>query len=175
MIKLEIQEIYDKNITQLDLSKRQLKVLPPKIGTFKKLKLLNLNNNRLSTLPHEISKLAKTLDYLSIRDNLLKLIPPEIYAFLNLSYLNLSSNHIKYILSITTFINLSYLNLANTELKFLPLLPKNIKDLYINRTQILFIVINKNINMCMFPSNNNLSDNKLNLFNYYDLIFNDDI
>ena len=151
MIKLEIQEIYDKNITQLDLSKRQLRVLPPKICTFKKLKLLNLSTNLLKILPHKIYKLT----------NLIGLI--------------LLNNLLKYILAIKVFKQLINLEITNNKLKFLPLLPE-IKYLSIDNNQILFIYVNrKNIKMNVRPSMGVAIYIKLLIFNNYDIIFNDDI
>ncbi len=57
-----------KNLKKLDLSRKQLKTLPPEIGNLKALKELYLGDNQLKTVPKVIGHL-KALTRLDLRKN----------------------------------------------------------------------------------------------------------
>ena len=173
MIKLKIEIInkYNKDTIELDLSQRGLTNLPPNIYKFKNLAYLYLHKNLLKILSPKISH---SLKLLSVYHNLLNQLPPEIGEFTNLTELILSDNLLKYIPTIKALKKLFVLEICNNKLKFLPLLPENIERLYVDGNKILFIYINKkNIKMNIVPYFK--VANCLIIFNYYDLIFNDDI
>ncbi|NGX26812.1 MAG: hypothetical protein K940chlam6_00737 [Chlamydiae bacterium] len=72
------------SIKQLDLSGKNLKVLPSEIEKLAGLVKLNLNRNSLNTLPEACSKLATNLKVLFARDNKFE-TRPEVMKYFRLS------------------------------------------------------------------------------------------
>ena len=131
------------NITALDLSKKgmtkipkevfkqfQLKVLfldnnkisviPPEIGLLKNMTTFYLNSNKLTDLPPEIGDL-KNLKQLYLNDNQIANIPSNIGRLGNLRVLELSENQLTTIpKNIGQLINLEVLRLNNNRLTSLP-------------------------------------------------------
>mgnify|MGYP000623903324 CR=1 FL=1 len=79
------------NLKRLELSHKQLKTLPPELGTLKALTYLVLGGNQLKSLPKEIWTL-KALTWLGLDGNQLKSLPPEIGTLKALPYLDLMRN-----------------------------------------------------------------------------------
>jgi small GTP-binding protein len=77
----------------LNLGDNQLTTLPESITTLTKLKVLNLGFNQLSTLPSSISTLTN-LNNLYLYNNQLSTLPLSISALTNLNVLNLIKNRL---------------------------------------------------------------------------------
>ncbi|EMM76696.1 leucine rich repeat protein [Leptospira santarosai str. 2000030832] len=80
-----------KDVRILDLSENQLTTLPKEIGKLQKLQELYLSGNQLTTLPREIGKL-QTLQELGLSGNRLITLPKEIGQLKNLRWLSLKNN-----------------------------------------------------------------------------------
>ncbi|KAI5965454.1 CCR4 [Candida theae] len=79
---------------QLDLSGQGLVNLSPKLFHYDFLESLYLNNNKLTSIPADISKL-RSLRTLDLSHNRLNELPPELGLCFNLRYLYLFDNNIK--------------------------------------------------------------------------------
>ncbi|URD70712.1 leucine-rich repeat domain-containing protein [Leptospira borgpetersenii] len=77
----------------LDLSNKRLKTLPKEIGELQNLTVFNLYVNQLKTLPKEIGKL-KNLTVLDLTNNQLTTLPKEIGKLQSLRELDLSGNQL---------------------------------------------------------------------------------
>ncbi|MEM6840221.1 MAG: COR domain-containing protein [Cyanobacteria bacterium P01_C01_bin.120] len=105
---------------ELDLSRKELTKLPPKIKQLTQLELLNLRFNRLSDLPSEIGQLKK-LKSLYLRHNQLSKLPPEIRQLTNLQSFDLSNNRLSGLpWEITQLASLQLFDLSNNRLSGLP-------------------------------------------------------
>ena len=107
--------------TVLNLSHRNLKVIPAEVAKFTFIKILLLNNNKILMPPEEISHLEH-LESLSLEQNQLTVLPSGI-ALLNptLSFLNLSHNPLTYLSpAIGQLTNLKSLWLGYTQLTSFP-------------------------------------------------------
>lgn len=81
----------------LNLSHRELKVIPAELSRLSSLHTLLLNNNHIIMPPEEISHL-KSLQYLSLENNQLTLLPSSLSSLAsNLRFLNLSDNPFIYL------------------------------------------------------------------------------
>ena len=107
-------------ITKLDLSNKQLTVLPAEIGQLNSLIELILTNNQLITLPLEIGQLSN-LDKFVISNNQITFLPAEIGQLTNLKLLEVNHNNLTAlpteIGNLSALINLS---LVNNQITFLP-------------------------------------------------------
>ena len=75
----------------LDLSKKELRALPPEIGNLTGLTSLNIKSNLLKTLPPDIGNLTN-LTELDLSVNSLTELPPEIGNLTSLTSLNIDLN-----------------------------------------------------------------------------------
>jgi small GTP-binding protein len=82
------------NLIELDLQGNQLSSIPREIGNLKKLKILDLGVNQISLLPTEIGNL-ENLTYLNLRGNKLSTLPSEIGNLKNLNILMLDGNKLE--------------------------------------------------------------------------------
>jgi len=116
-------------ITSLDLSNKNLKILPKEIGNFPQLTHLGLGHNQLSELPKEIGKLTK-LTHLDLVYNQLTTLPKEIGTLSQLTHLGLGYNQlIKLPEEIGNLTQLTlFLCAGNSKLK----LPEKIGNLSLN-------------------------------------------
>jgi Leucine-rich repeat (LRR) protein len=106
--------------SNLSLSKKKIKSLPPVIEQFQNLKSLNLDENGFKELPLEICKL-RNLESLSITNNYLKKLPPEIGELKELGFLHLQNNNLTSIpKEMEQLQKLESVNLDNNELTFIP-------------------------------------------------------
>ena len=128
--------VRNMNETYLDLSERNLILLPKEIGNFKNLKELNLDRNNLRSLPEEIGKL-KNLERLDLNYNNLTSLPKKIGNLKNLKKLNLGSNNLRSLPEeIGNLKNLKKLYLDRNNLTSLPKEIgnlKNLQQLYLDR------------------------------------------
>ena len=96
LLKVIDQTVRDR-VASLDLSDKELTVLPPEIRRLTHLKRFHLGghstSNRLVTLPAEIGQLIN-LERLAIGGNQLHTLPPEIGKLKNLVFLNLGGNQL---------------------------------------------------------------------------------
>ncbi|MUG91877.1 GTPase [Scytonema sp. UIC 10036] len=129
-----IEQASTEGVTELDLSGKELTVLPSEIGKLTQLKKLILGKykydeegeivdtigNHLNALPKEIGQLHQ-LEELQIVDNELATLPPEIEKLTNLRSLNLNSNQLSGLPpEIEKLTNLRSLNLNSNLLSGLP-------------------------------------------------------
>jgi len=85
---------YVEHVTELNLNGNKLKTIPKEIGNWKNLEVLNLNDNEISSLPKEIGDLTNLKD-LYLGRNKLKMLPKEIGNLKNLEILHLGNNDFK--------------------------------------------------------------------------------
>lgn len=110
----------------LDLSRNELKTIPPQVFELRNLKELNLSGNSISEIPPEVAKLVY-LYKLEIRDNKLTKVPAEIATLPNLRTLYLDGNAITALPEeLGTMENLNELTIGNNTLTAFP---KNITGL----------------------------------------------
>lgn len=83
-----------KNITILDLSKRNLNHVPTLVFKIPRLKELNLEYNHLTKIPKEIKSLKK-LEDLNVQKNNLQSLPKEVGDLVNLKYLLVGENYLE--------------------------------------------------------------------------------
>ncbi|HIK06230.1 MAG TPA: leucine-rich repeat domain-containing protein [Trichormus sp. M33_DOE_039] len=108
------------NLRSLNLSSNQLSSLPPKIVQLLNLRSLNLNSNKLSSLPLEIGHLVN-LQTLDLYNNQLSSLPPEFGQLVKLQTLDLSSNQLSSLpLEIVQLVNLQTLDFNYNQLSSLP-------------------------------------------------------
>ena len=111
------KEVYE--IEDLNLSDKNLTMLPTAFNKFVNLKILSLSNNQLQIVPD----LPNTLQSLKISNNcLIKL--PELNHLNNLSILSAAHNKLNELPSLP--VNLEYLDTSNNNLSVLPDFPANL-------------------------------------------------
>uniref|UniRef100_A0A6N2N345 Plant intracellular Ras-group-related LRR protein 3 n=1 Tax=Salix viminalis TaxID=40686 RepID=A0A6N2N345_SALVM len=81
-------------VERVNLSDRQLRLIPESIGRLHGLLVLNLSQNQLEVLPDSIAGLEK-LEELDVSSNLLVFLPDSIGLLRNLKFLNVSANKVK--------------------------------------------------------------------------------
>nr|GMC72282.1 plant intracellular Ras-group-related LRR protein 1-like [Ipomoea batatas] len=86
-----LQEASGKAIEKVDLSGRQLTLLPEAFGRIRSLVVLKLSNNQLAAIPDSFSGL-ENLQELYLSNNLLEALPDSIGFLVNLMILDISSN-----------------------------------------------------------------------------------
>lgn len=96
------------NLVALDLSYNKLDDLNPLMMRCSQLKVLNLSDNQLKTIPDALSDAFKNLQDLNLSHNHFEMIPSVIGCFQHIQCLDLSNNPIQKILdgTITELINL---------------------------------------------------------------------
>ena len=110
---ISFKDFYPKNMTSLTLNKAQLSSIPGELLTkLSFLEKLELNQNNLTRLPQEISKLTK-LVFLSVARNKLEYIPPELSQLKSLRTLDLHSNNIRDFVDGMENLELTSLNISS--------------------------------------------------------------
>lgn len=119
-----------KKITILNLSKNELTTIPDYFGAFPLLKSLYISRNKLSTLPESIKNL-KNLEELDLSYNKNFTLIPNFFAELqSLKRLDLTNNSLKQLpKNLEKLSQLQLLNLNNNKLSSLPDSIKNLKNL----------------------------------------------
>jgi Leucine-rich repeat (LRR) protein len=116
-----VERIENNNsIDAVNLSGRDIKILPPFLCELTHIKFLYLSNNKLIFIP-EIGKLVK-LEELSLEKNEITLIPESFFNLKALKVLTLNNNPLK-ILNLNLFLNLRNLTilwLNFCEIMYLP-------------------------------------------------------
>jgi leucine-rich repeat protein SHOC2 len=124
MTEEELEEVIEKaridRASQLDLSHRQLTLLPDSIGNIYTLKKLYVEGNKLTELPEGIGNLAN-LTELSLENNSLSYLPESIGNLSNLTHLFSGWNSLSYLPeSIGNLSNLTHLFLSCNYIDRLP-------------------------------------------------------
>ncbi|MHA1819964.1 MAG: leucine-rich repeat domain-containing protein [Promethearchaeota archaeon] len=126
-------------LRQLDLSSIEVSSLPESIGRLNNLKELRINNNKLSSLPESIGRL-NNLKELRINNNKLSSLPESIGRLNNLRELYLGDNELSSLPeSIGNLNNLQKLYLEKNKLSSLPESIgrlNNLKELRINNNKL---------------------------------------
>lgn len=86
-----LQEALGKSVERVDLSGRQLRILPEAFGKLLSLIMLNLSNNQLTVIPDSIASL-ENLEELHLSSNLLESLPDSIGLLFSLKILDISGN-----------------------------------------------------------------------------------
>nr|GMC55391.1 plant intracellular Ras-group-related LRR protein 9-like [Ipomoea batatas] len=115
-----LQETLEKGVERVDLSGRQLNLLPEAFGRICSLLVLNLSNNDLKAIPDSISGLKNLLE-LYLSSNVLESLPNSIGLLFNLKILDMSSNKLTTLPdSICHCRSLVELNVSFNKLSYLP-------------------------------------------------------
>ncbi|XP_072277759.1 malignant fibrous histiocytoma-amplified sequence 1 homolog [Pyxicephalus adspersus] len=110
-----------KDLQILFLSKNELNVFPRDIQYLVHLERLELNQNKLETIPSGIFPNLKSLKYLKLNNNRLADLPKDLSTCSELHYLNLAHNLFTEIpKSILRLMNLKELYVDNNKLQTLP-------------------------------------------------------
>ncbi len=88
-----IQEVKEKQIKELHLSREGLIHIPDEVFELKQLQVLNLRSNRLTVVPDTIGQL-QNLTQLDLSDNLLMVVPDAIAQLQHLTRLDLRANQL---------------------------------------------------------------------------------
>ena len=121
--------IKQRRISQIWIMGHNLEELPKSIGMLDSLKILNLNNNRLTNLPKEIGRIT-SLEELLLRKNTITKLPKTIGNLTRLQRLDLTRNKLNILpRSITKLKKLKYLNLNFNNLQNLSKKFGNLKSL----------------------------------------------
>ncbi len=140
-IKQVIKYTKENQLTRLDLSNREIRVLPPEIGDLINLEHLDLSYNYIEEIPPEIGKLVNLKSLLLLR-NEIRYIPPEIGNLRSLVLLDISHNRfyelpptIGYLTELRT-LDASYGLLKRLPIEFIYLL--SLRELYLEENPFEF-------------------------------------
>ncbi len=117
------------HIVTLDISHKNLDVLPEEIGMLTSLTNLNASYNQLVDLPKSITQL-KNLVYLNLENNNIRKLSKNIGKLISLEILNLENNNlIRVPNSICNLMHLTQLKLSHNKLTKLPESISNLENL----------------------------------------------
>jgi internalin A len=115
-----IEWVFETKTTKLDLSAKELAMLPSEIGQLTNLTTLWLYNNYLTGIPYEIGNLTN-LKWLLLYNNYLTNIPDELEKLTNLTELLLYNNQLTSIpAKLGNLTNLTELQLHDNQLTSIP-------------------------------------------------------
>jgi internalin A len=105
---IPMDEFDPVNLTELDLSYNKLDDLNPLMMRCSQLRVLNISDNQLKTIPEALSDAFKNLEDLNLSHNQFEVIPSVLGSFQYIQCLDLSNNPIQKILdgTITELIHL---------------------------------------------------------------------
>jgi len=143
MTDKELLEIIDQAAkdgrTELDLSGKNIKSVPPDLGELTNLTWLSLSNNKITSVPKGLGELAN-LTVLDLSNNQLTSLPPQLIELTNLTWLNLSRNQLTSLPpQLGELSNLTWLSLSNNQLTSLPpqlLELTNLTELHLSGNQL---------------------------------------
>ena len=107
----------------LDLTNRNLPILPEEIFRMRKLEKLILNNNLIQEIPNDLAKLAEAglMKRIECKENKLTVIGEEIGLLTSIEEILLSHNQLsKFPFCFTKLYQLSYLDLSHNEMEDIP-------------------------------------------------------
>ncbi|MFM7572096.1 MAG: COR domain-containing protein [Snowella sp.] len=133
-----VEQARDAGLVELDLSDRNLTLLPENLFEYENLQGLSLDTNRLKLLDKKIGNLVN-LEYLDLSNNEIEYLPNEIEKLTSLVVLNIDLNYLKDLpRAIKNLKNLQSLGLSDNKLIIFP------KDIYsLNRLKHLDLSYNK--------------------------------
>jgi Leucine-rich repeat (LRR) protein len=117
------------NITKIILNKKKIYIIPPEIGKFVNLEILELADNFISSLPDELFDLVK-LKKIRLSNNNLSKLSDKIGQLINLKALYLSDNNITFLpITIGYLKSLIDLWIDDNNIEYLPLELQNLWQL----------------------------------------------
>lgn len=122
-------------LEELEIDNEKLKSLPEALYTLKKLKKLNLQENKLTQLSDNIHQLS-ALTHLDVSNNQLKEIPASISQLPQLDYLHLQYNQLRQVPDLSAATSLTFLELYNNQITTLSDLPSSLTWLNLNSNQL---------------------------------------
>ncbi|XP_022776161.1 plant intracellular Ras-group-related LRR protein 3 isoform X2 [Durio zibethinus] len=128
-----LKEAENGVVERVELSGRQLRLLPEAFGKLHGLVYLNLSNNQIEVIPDSIGGLKK-LEELDASSNLLQYLPDSIGLLLNLRILNVSGNKLNALPE--SIARCSSLLELDASFNNLSCLPTNIGELDLSNNQI---------------------------------------
>ncbi|OMJ07784.1 Adenylate cyclase [Smittium culicis] len=167
------------NLKVLNLDNNKISDLPASLANLKSLKVLSLKNNLLKSFPSVITRLTN-LENLDVSYNLIGLIPESISNLTNLKYLNFTGNYSPGILSkgISKLVNLETFHLElNNFLDISPIskLP-SLKYVFLGNNKVTNPLLNSAAIQTIYFNHNKIADiticSKLENLTTLDLGFN---
>merc|ERR1711892_144836 len=108
------------NLRNLDLSNNKIGSLPHNIGAFKMLKNLTMSKNKLTSIPEDLGKLSK-LENLNLSFNMIQSIPNTFQQLKHLKEISLSHNQLtSFPLSLLNLKQLAIVDLSYNRLTSVP-------------------------------------------------------
>lgn len=115
------------NLQTLVLAHNKIKSIPPEIAFLKKLQTLNVSYNQIEVLPAEIGELSSLVS-LNLHNNLVSALPNEITKLRNLKSLSLFGNRFtSYPFLVNSLTGLQELDVAGNKVQ---VIPSEIRQLY---------------------------------------------
>lgn len=109
-----------RGIGMLFLDNNNIYSIPPELCQLNNLLILHLNSNRIRKIPNEIKYLYE-LTHLHLDNNKIKSIPKKLYKLSNLEYLDLTNNNItKISKGIFQLTSIEYLKFASNKITKIP-------------------------------------------------------
>ena len=152
------------NVKNIDLSSNSFKKFPIELFRIKNISMLNLNHNRISSIP-ELTKSDYEINHISLAKNRLEQFPYQLSKVKNLYFIDLSSNQIRGLLHISGFQYLRNLGITFQQIDSVIItqnaLP-NMTDLNLNNNRINYFEIKNDNNQGIATLN--LSKNRFKNF-----------
>lgn len=154
LTRIEKRIINLRKLSHLDISQNQIVEIPLELSLMNNLSVLNLNENKISTLPNNFfdGKIKETLVSLNLSHNEIEMLPISIFKLKKLDTLILSSNKLtKLSLYIDRLIKLKFLNISQNLLEEIP---ASILNLYLESLDVSGNPFNSEIEIKMIYGQN---------------------